>query len=409
MFFPCYHLPREEKYGKLWQAALLLLSLFLFVSPFPHTQTIGDICFYSAFLIFVYFSFRFGMRVEKHNVWIVLLLFGGWAIVSSTLALDPSASFADFYSHFIKYLFLTVMLVSFGGSRQGMIFWAWVVVVSGATLSLVSMGYFYGVLDHDFSIRLGEGLTQWPINPMGFPMLFSLALVPPLYLNTDQCQPLKAFLIFLAVVLAVAAILTQSRATLIGLGLVQCISFWRYKKILVGGLLLAIVFAVSVTPIANRFAQEDKPRKALILYTIEVIKDYPVSGIGFSFDTFKDPKLIDPAKYAARIPEPYRNKVAFLWPHNMFLDVAVRTGLVGMLLYSIFLGLMFLELVRLLRRASRFIRDWAVALLAALLMFVLKGVVEPVNMHLVEVVFYTILSMLFILIKLQSLSGKGKN
>lgn len=127
-----------------------------------------------------------------------------------------------------------------------------------------------------------------------------------------------------------------------------------------------------------------------------------MSGIGFSFDTFKDVKQIDSVKYAARIPESYREVVPFLWSQNMFLDVGVRTGLAGVLLYSTFLSLMFVEMIRLIRHAlDHFVRDWAVGLAAALSMFVAKGVVEPVTMHLVEVVFFTILSMLLIMIKLQ--------
>ena len=404
--FPLVNDLPENSQDKVWRVALVLLSVFLFISPFPHTQTIGDICFYTSFLVALHFSCRGWMRFEKHVLWTALLLYGGWCLFSSVFALDPYHSFVAFYAHFIKYLFLTVMLIGFFGSRQGVVTLAWVVVVSGGIFSFVSMVYFYGVLGNDFSVRLGSGLARWPINPMGFVILFSLALVLPLYLDT-KFQLLRILLIFLAGILGVAAILTQSRGTMIGLVLMLSISFWRYKKILAGGLLLVIVFAFSTTPVISRFAQEDKPRKALILYAIEVIKDHPVFGIGFSLDTFKDPKQIDPAKYVARIPESYRNVVPFLWPHNMFLDVAVRTGLVGVLLYSVFFGLMFVELFRLLRHASeRFTLDCAVALLAALSMFLVKGVVEPVTMHSVEVVFYTILSMVLILIKLQNEAKK---
>ncbi|MDP3013091.1 MAG: hypothetical protein Q8M92_02530, partial [Candidatus Subteraquimicrobiales bacterium] len=251
---PCFNPPQEALHEKVRYSALLLLSLFLFVSPFPHTQTLGEICFYSAFLIFVYFSFRLGVRFEKYDVWTALLLFGGWCIISSALALDPSASFADFYSHFIKYLILTVMLVGFFGSRQGAILLAWVIVISGVIFSLVIMGYFYGMLGHDLSIRLGAGLARWPINPMGFVMLFSLALVPPLYLHAGQRSPMRILLVLMAVVLVTAAILTQSKGTLIGLVLVLSVSFFRNKRLLAVALLLIIVFAVSFTPIVKRFA-----------------------------------------------------------------------------------------------------------------------------------------------------------
>jgi len=396
---PCFDLPQETTQAKMRCAALFLLSLFLFVSPFPHTQTIGEICFYSTFLIFAYFSLRFGVRFERDDIWSVLLLFGGWGLVSSAFALNPSESFAYLYSHFMKYLLLTAMLVVFFASRQGVVILAWVMVISGTTLAVISTWYFYGVLDHAFLTRMD--LPRWPANTMGFVLLFSLALLSPLFQHAAQ-KKTKYLLLGSALALTAAALLTQSRATFLSLGLMCFIFCYCNKKMLGFILLSAFTIATIATPISSRFAQGDPPRIALVLYTAEIIKDYPLTGIGFSLDTFKDPAHIDSVQYAARIPEQYRKVVNFLWPHNMILDVAVRTGLIGAILFCLFWGMLFLAAFRLLRQAQdRFVRDWALALLAALTMFAVKGMLEPITTHFVLTVFHGILAMLLILVKLQ--------
>lgn len=397
----CFSHPQGVFYENARQAAVVLLSVFLLVSPFPHTQSIGEFCFYLSLLIFVILSFRFGLKSEHHDAVIALLLFSGWSLFASVFALDPSASLHDLYSHQVKYIILTIMLVFFFGNRGGMIRLTWVVVVAGTLFSIVILGYFYGVLGRDLSERLGTGLLRWPIDPMGFVMLFSLAFIPALYKHSGG-RTAKPLLAFMAVVVVVAAILTQSRATIIGLVAVICFSFYRSKKLLAVVLSLTLSFAFVVTPIVERFKQGDTPRVALILYTLEVILDHPVAGIGFSLDTFREPALIDPQEYSNRIPEKYRNVVEFHWPHNMLLEVAVRTGIIGVFLFGFFFALIFKKAGELARYGRDWlIKDWALAILAAISMFVIKGFFENVFMHFVEVVLYVNLAMLIILSKLQ--------
>ena len=400
LMLSCNPLPFvKTREGRAEQVVIALLSLLLLVNPFPHTQTIVELCFYAAFMGFLFFVYRSGVTFDNHALLTVLCLFGGWCFIISGFALDPFGSFKTLYFHFVKYLMLIAMLVSFFYSRQKFTLLAWVVVFSGSIFSLATIGYFYGILGYAFSVRLGGGKVDWPINPMGFVMLFSLALVFPLFLQSGQNYLKKTSLALSALLMVVAAILTQSRGTLIGLVLVLVISLCRYKKMLFVTLGCLTILLVSVFPSSGqRMLRGDKQRVALILYTIEVIKDYPVTGIGFSLDTFKDQKLIDPAKYADRIPPQYRNVVEFKWPHNIFLDVAVRTGLVGGLLFGVFLLSLLMQTLQLsCHPADRFVRDWGIALLAGVIMFLVKAAVEPVFMHFVEVVLYTLVSMVILL------------
>lgn len=387
------------RYQTSQRIAAGMLSLLLLISPFPHTQTIVEICFYVALAILVYLAIRLGVKFGKNSPLTILCFFGAWALLGSLVALDTPSSLRHLYSHFAKYLLLVYMLATLFPSRLKLISLGWVMVASGTIFSLIIFIYFYGILGHDLSMRLGEGLERWPINPMGFVILFSLALVFPLYRHFDHGRLPKIILIMSTIILMTTAILTQSRGTLIGLFLVLTISLFRNKKSLAAAILLLLIMVFGIFSFAGKRLHEgDKARVALILYTIEVIKDYPVAGIGFSLDTFKSPQYIDPSEYVVRIPEQYRNVVEFLFPHNIFLDVAVRTGLVGVILFGSFLVLLFMRVIRLISHVDDpFVQSWAIALLASLSMFVAKGMVEPVFMHFVEVIFYAILSMVVII------------
>jgi O-antigen ligase len=73
------------------------------------------------------------------------------------------------------------------------------------------------------------------------------------------------------------------------------------------------------------------------MISIELLKDYPVFGIGFGMQTYGNPEYVDLAGYNARLPEQYRqhNEGGIFWgaTHNSYMDVAVRTGPVGLALW----------------------------------------------------------------------------
>jgi O-antigen ligase len=57
-------------------------------------------------------------------------------------------------------------------------------------------------------------------------------------------------------------------------------------------------------------------------------------GIGFGFDTFGDPKFIDHKHYLDQVPKEILNDAGVISsPHNEWLGMMVRTGLVGFCLF----------------------------------------------------------------------------
>jgi len=78
--------------------------------------------------------------------------------------------------------------------------------------------------------------------------------------------------------------------------------------------------------IQNKLQNEERIK---IWYTyFEIIKDYPISGMGFDMDDmWHDQLLWD--KYSDRIPSKFRTVTKWV-PHNILLSITVRLGIVGL-------------------------------------------------------------------------------
>jgi len=97
----------------------------------------------------------------------------------------------------------------------------------------------------------------------------------------------------------------------------------------------------------------------------------------------------------------------FKRPHNMFLNIGVRMGLVGLLffLYLWFVaGKMCWKTMR--HGKDAFLKGWGHCVTAAFVMFLVKGSLDPIFTHLTEVPLFTILAMITVV---WSLNEKEQN
>jgi O-antigen ligase len=192
-----------------------------------------------------------------------------------------------------------------------------------------------------------------------------------------------------------AAVLSQSRSTLLGLvaGLV-CYYINNWKRLIPILIVLGII-AVSL-PIGKRFVSPASYtiRIGHYYYFSEIIKDHPVFGIGYSIDAPHDEKHIDRDKYMARIPEAHRRPVhPYLWPHNVLVNVAVRTGIPGAVAFMAFFLVPAVLCLRLIATSPDGSASlWGRCCLALICMFFVKGNFEPIFTILVETIFMIILA-----------------
>jgi O-antigen ligase len=64
----------------------------------------------------------------------------------------------------------------------------------------------------------------------------------------------------------------------------------------------------------------------------EIIKEHPVKGIGFGMELLQKKEFMAP--YYDKVPEAYRDPAFNMSPHNLYVDIAVRLGLIGLMLYG---------------------------------------------------------------------------
>jgi len=385
---------------KLLQAAYVLFLAFVFLFPLSLTTAGVEISFFGSaiFLFALGISRRTTISFYSpliHPLW----LFGAWSLVTVFFALDKPYSWHDFVSHYLRYLLLYLLTVNLIDTERKISILAWVLIASTSLFCIGALVNEYLVLNIEPSKRFGLKLVETPTNLIGVVTLFAMILSTRLFADESGRQR-RIALIVMVVPMLLVTILTQTRSNFVAMFVLVPILFYRKRKLLISliVLLLIIVFA---SPVKNRLrvGGSIRHRISLIHLSIEVIKDYPITGIGFGINTMADHRLIPPEKYNARVAAQHRlADEHFNWPHNMMLSIAVRTGLVGLALYCLLLAVCGYLLVHLIRAGrTAFIRNWSVCILAGGMMFFVKGNLEPIFSKTPETILFLILSLTAVL------------
>ncbi len=420
---------------------LCLMGIFIFFNPFPHTTSIQEISFYlSVFLVVLGIISKKMPFSFKSPLSLPLGLFTLWAGLGLFFALDQENSLHDFYSHLLKYLMLYYMLINVFNSQKRLEWLSWIIIISATLFCVGALGYEYLILgENENSARFGVRFVQTPTNLMGVITLFAAILSAHHLTEKGRHWWYHVLFIFCLLALLAVTVLTQSRSNFVALGMVAVILLSKYKKVLLSFVVL-FVLIICLTPMKDRFfpSESEISGKASILHRIsiayiscEIIKDYPVFGTGFGIKTFQNRKVIDPKAYNARLPKKYRMdewsqrfpslkaygeelsrnsgtdkgspkesgiiEYLFKRPHNMFLIIGVRMGLVGLLFFLCLwfvAGKMCWKAMR--HGKSDFLKGWGHCVMAAFVMFLVKGSLDPIFTHLTEVVLFTILAMITI-------------
>ena len=419
-----------------------LMGIFIFFNPFPHTTSIQEISFYLAILLVVSgiiskktpFSFKSPLSLP-------LVLFTLWAGLGLFFALDKENSIHDFYSHLLKYLMLYYLLINTFNSKNRLAWLSWIIIISASVFCVGALGYDYLILgENEGSTRFGVRFVQNPTNLMGVITLFAAILSVHHLTEKEVTWRRRGFLVLCLPALLAVTVLTQSRSNFVAMGVVAVILLSKYKKTLLAFVCL-FALLICLSPMKDRFVLSEKSKisdKGSILHRVsmayisfEIMKDYPLVGTGFGIQTFQNRKVIDPKAYDARIPKKYRmaewgpkvvhlkpynagtskndrmaewipketDVVEYLFkrPHNMFLNLGVRVGLVGLFLFLYLLlvaGKMCWKTMR--HGKNDFLKGWGYCVTAAFVMFLVKGSLDPIFSHMTEVVLFTILAMITI-------------
>lgn len=392
----------------LHSCVILLLGIFIFCMPFPYTTAVTNISFYLAILItIILIIFDPTAFIFKTPLTYPLIAFFLWSLLSVLWALNVENTINDVRGHLLNHIVIYFLLINFFNSRKRLEALGWIIVFSAATFSVLGMIYYYIILGNPVqSIRLGgltaEGVhvsTELPVNMIGtlnitaiFFCLYFFLKAPSLY------QRIK--ISFYALASLAAIILTQCRGTLAALAFAGGTLLLKTKKKLLPLFLFAIVILIFFTPLKYRLNNISLSERLKINYVAyEVLKDYPLKGIGYGLMTFHT--KINKGAYMDKLPKKYKPE-QIVGPHNLLLDITVRLGIIGLILFLIIL-FVFTEMCwKTIRQAENTeIRRWGVCLTIAFLAYFIMGLVEPLFILTAPaMIFYIIMAMITILSRL---------
>lgn len=376
----------------------VLMGLFIFLNPFPYTTAIKEICFYgSAFIILILVISRQIELSLSSPLTLPIFLFVVWASFGLFFAVDKENSIHDFQVHLLKYVIFYYIMINYFNSREWLLRLSWIILVSAALFSVGEIVYFYILGSKPLSTKFVTGIPEIAVNGVG--IIAVPAIIFGLHnLMTQDRLPVRIVSLILVLPTTIMCFLTQARGTILAMLLSFTILFFKNKRILLICIGVALLFA-SVTPIRDRFINSDpsnKLRLGTYFINYEIIKDYPILGIGFGMETYGNRQFIDLEAYNRRIPEHYRGSI-LKDPHSMLFSIAVRTGLIGLGLFLSILVVPFRMLWRNMRKGKGDQGDdWGRCLISAWVAVLVIGFFEPFFSHFPEIVFYTLLAMMTI-------------
>jgi len=392
--------PDEKTFEKLKQSVRVLIGIFLLVRPFHHFTSIEEICFYlSLFILLILIFFKKSNFSFSSPFTFPFLIFVSWSFLGLFSALNQSNSLEDFYGHLLKYLALYYLLINFFNSRKHLVFLGWIFVISAGIYSMGGTIYFYLIQKNPIG-------ALFRIHPyMDYLYVFAFLLAWQLLFEKPNFYP-KLLLIICILGTAGATLLTQTRSAFLAMGASLFILFSKNKKILSFFIIVSMGVMALAPLLGNRLTLsaiwEHKNIRIGTTYLFwEMIKDYPLTGIGFGMQTYDDAKLL--AIYNQKVPPAFRQDPPIASPHNIFMDVSVRLGLAGL---GFFCYILFI-LIRLawqIRRYGKddFIRKWSHCLMAAFTAFLIQANFSDATFGIQAIVFYTILAMMTILWRLNA-------
>ena len=144
-------------------------------------------------------------------------------------------------------------------------------------------------------------------------------------------------------------------------------------------------------------SMQSDARIGIVLMYWEIIKEHPFNGIGFGMEMLQKKEFMTP--YYERVPRADRETPGFhVSPHNFYLDVTVRLGVVGLLLY---LGIIFTSLRMAWQArgssAKSTNKSDSLCLAASFVAFLVQSIFADTSFGAPAIVFYLHLAMITIL------------
>lgn len=378
------------------------MGIFVFFNSIPHTTAIKEISFYLSCLFVIVLAC--GKKVDyrfKTPLTIPFLLLLAWSCLGFFFALNRPNTIHDIYTHYIKYILVYFLLINFFGTEHRCRILIWIVALSAALFSIGAMIMFYGLERNPFTQRLG--FRDMSANYLGFVTIPGLILTLGLVFSSRHLRE-KVFLSLAFSSTTLATLLTQTRGALIAVIVSVALALWgRWKCLLLIGFGLIVYLVYSPGFLKDRILMESHDlvnnyRVSINRLSLEIISDHPIIGIGFGMQTYADRTLL--LTYNEKVPERYRQPLDTLTPcpHNLYLDIAVRVGWVGLGLFFFILAVFFrMAWQTAVQGKTNFIKTWGQLLAGCMLSYLIQAFFADAAFGPQAIMFYTVLALMTIL------------
>jgi len=322
-----------------------MIGLFVFFNPFSHVTALKEMTYYGSLSVALYLF----VSGKKQFFWsspltLPLLILFVWSSVGVFFALDRANSLHDVLYHLLKYVALFFLLITFYPSRRDLKALSVIVIVSATSFSIAAMVDFYLFQGHGIEFRLDYRLAysgrrhffEISANYLGFITVFASVLSLNLFFNENRGTR-RAMLALCLIATITATLLTQTRGAIGALVLAFLLFGIKTRRGRLFVMFLPIIvaaFILSTDVTRERFSVKhlrSDERIGITLMYFKIIAEHPFAGIGFGMELLQKKEFMTP--YYERVPEAYRDPFFNMSPHNFYLDVAVRLGCIGLLLY----------------------------------------------------------------------------
>jgi putative inorganic carbon (hco3(-)) transporter len=379
----------------------IFMGIYLFANPLP-AAVVNEFCFYlSVSALILLLVFRKTTFTLRSPLTLPFILFFVWVVFGLFFTLDFKNTLHDLRGHLLEYLIVFYLLVNYFNSQKKLEIISWIVIASATIFSVGAIIQYYFIEGFPFSARLGftfKGAMQTDL--IGFITTFASILSLHLF-HKNKTGTYKILFVTCFLITTAATLLTQSRGALIGLCASFIILCFANKRNLIFVVLTALLIFL-MPGMSDRIKNEGFTKDIRVKMnrlTIEVIKDHPIAGIGFGMEIYGNKNVLDLEKLNRQLPPEYQqNGCIIACPHNTILDIAVRTGVVGL---ALFLYILITSLWMLWKTfhftKNEYYKLFAIYLFASLTSFLLSAFFADTTFGPMAIIFYTILAMMTIL------------
>ena len=379
----------------------VFMGIYLFTNPLP-VASVNEFCFYlSVLALILLLVFRKTTFTLRSPLTLPFILFFLWAVFGLFFTLDFKNTLHDLRGHFLEYVIVFFLLVNYFNSPKRLKMLALIAIASATIFSIYAITVYYFIEGFPFSARLGLTFRgEMTTDYIGFITIFGICLSLH-FLYKSKNIFYKILLVSCFFIMTITTLLTQSRGSLLGFLAALVILCFHNKKNII--FIIITIFIIILVPGIKERATMDGFTKDIRIkmnrLTIEAIKDHPIVGVGFGMEIYGNKNVLDLEKLNKQLPLEYQqNGVIVASPHNTILDIAVRTGVVGLVLFLYILITSLWMLWRTLKlKKGEYFKSWAICFFACFVSYMIPALFADTTFGPRVVIFYAMLAMITIL------------